>query len=139
MQYSMQTWLEPVNIEKENKQMDKINDSTNDIYYIDKATAMQYCANDEELYNEILEIYISDNKLSELREHYSAKNYKALAITAHTIKSTSKNIGAVNMSELALGMEMAAKKEDINYIDEHIDELEKVYSNLLDKLIKNIM
>ena len=72
-----------------------------------------------EVYNEILTIYVNDceKRLIDLETHYSENDIKALAICVHALKSSSANIGAVDVSLLASELEAAGKSDDVNYID----------------------
>ncbi len=55
------------------------------------------------------------------------KNYR---IQVHALKSTSLIIGALKFSEFAKKLEIAAKEENINYIEENHEELMKSYKKL---------
>ena len=55
----------------------------------------------------------------------------------HALKSNSKGIGANEVSELALGLEMAGKENRIEYIMEHHSQLMERHDALLDALASN--
>ena len=44
------------------------------------------------------------------------------------MKSTGRMIGAKELSEMALKLEMAGKEENVEYIDEHVNELFEKYA-----------
>ena len=50
------------------------------------------------------------------------------------VKSTSKMIGAVNLSEIALSLEMAAGKEDVATIDASHDKMCKLYEDVVKEI-----
>lgn len=56
-------------------------------------------------------------------------NYRILS---HEIKGTSMSIGAQLLSEHAKGLEMAAKRNDWEYISERHGEVMEEYAALLD-------
>ena len=58
----------------------------------------------------------------------------AYTIQAHSIKSTSKMIGAMDLSEEALKLEKAAKEKKENYIFDNHDHVMSVYEVLKEKI-----
>ena len=79
---------------------------------IDTAAGLHYCNQDEEFYYSLLLQYAGDmeKKLSLLEQYRTEKNYPDYAIHIHSIKSTSKMIGATELSEEARELELAAKE-----------------------------
>lgn len=101
---------------------------------IDKNIGLKYCGSNEELYKEIVESYCTEGrkykeKLITYIENDDMQNY---AIIAHTLKSTSLNIGAKRFSEFAKEHEFAAKQNDNEKIKKSFDNflihLDKVIS-----------
>ena len=72
-------------------------------------------------------------------EYYknSNKNYKNngdmpnYAILVHSIKSDSKYLGFTYLAELALDHEMKSKENDVNYVNEHYNELEEEVNRII--------
>ncbi len=64
------------------------------------------------------------------------RDWKNLKILVHSLKSTSRVIGAVHISILAQAMEEAAAGEAGSYVDENIEELLEEYTQLCEKLKK---
>ncbi len=100
---------------------------------IDKNMGLKYCGSSEELYNEIVESYCTEGrkyreKLITYVENDDMQNY---AIIAHTLKSTSLNIGAKRFSEFAKEHEFASKQNDKAKIKESFDD----FLTHLDKVI----
>ncbi len=85
-----------------------------DVTVLDKEGALKYCMGDEEFYEKLLDEYASgrQEKLAELGRLYEEPDRKDYMIRVHSIKSTSKMIGAVRLSEKAFELEMAAKNGD---------------------------
>ncbi|MBP0960398.1 MAG: response regulator, partial [Oscillospiraceae bacterium] len=120
---------------EEEKSDDSLSDITDsDTNEIDKNIGLKYCGSNEELYNEIVESYCTEGrkyreKLITCIENDDMQNY---AIIAHTLKSTSLNIGAKRFSDFAKEHELAAKQNDNEKIKESFDDfliqLDKVIS-----------
>lgn len=72
---------------------------------------LAYCAEDEEFYGEMIEEYIAekDGRAKELAESFDQGDWDRYRIAAHSVKSTSRMIGADELSETAREMEQAAK------------------------------
>jgi signal transduction histidine kinase/DNA-binding NarL/FixJ family response regulator/HPt (histidine-containing phosphotransfer) domain-containing protein len=106
--------------------------------FLDTATGMQYSGDSEELYREILEAYLVNDKLAVLQETYVSEDWKNYEIIVHAMKSTSLTIGAVKLSELCRELEMAAKRNDSGYIREHHAQMQHQYEELVLNL-KNVL
>jgi len=79
---------------------------------IDTDEGLAYCADDPEFFEEMLDEYAAEaaGRLEELEESCQEGNWSQYGILAHTVKSTSRMIGAKEFSEKAREMEMAAKE-----------------------------
>ena len=90
------------------------------------------------MYKELVDEYIndSDRKTSVLNESRSTGDWKNYAITAHALKSSSKMIGAMELSETARRMEKAADVGDTAAIDKEHDSMLDLYSAVVDTLKK---
>lgn len=77
---------------------------------IDTQTGLRYCQNDEALYETLLNEYAqgADEKSRGLQEYYDARDWKNYAVLVHSLKSSSRMIGAVSLSEMAAKLETAA-------------------------------
>ena len=89
-----------------------------------------------EYYNEILSIYVADskNRLAEIEAYHKEGNTKALTICIHALKSASANIGADDLSNMAMELETAGKNMDVDYIDANL----RHFTNALTYLMGNI-
>ena len=81
---------------------------------IDPETGLQYCQNDTDFYRSILAEYAqSEAENAEiLQKDFASEDWNGYAIRVHALKSTSRMIGAVSLSELAARLEAAANSED---------------------------
>lgn len=95
---------------------------------------------DIEMYNETLEDFLTEQEtripeLKEYKENGDAENY---AILAHAMKSDSKYLGFTNLIELSYAHELKGKENDMNYINEHFDEL-MMEVNRIDSICKQYL
>ena len=67
-----------------------------------------------------------------MKETLANDDLAGYAIQVHSIKSTSKMIGATELSESARELEMAAKNGNRSYVDDNHDNMLKAYEKLLD-------
>ena len=78
---------------------------------IDADTGLQYSQRDEELYNTLLKQYVTEApaKQSGMDKYFESKDSKNYEILVHALKSTSRMIGASELSEKAKALEGYAK------------------------------
>ena len=82
--------------------------------FLDTKNALLYCANSQEFYREMLETFVKENRMGMIQRYFSQEDWKNYAVQVHALKGTARTIGAAELSERALDLEMAAKREDIN-------------------------
>ncbi len=80
---------------------------------------------DIETYNEILDDFYNSIdeevlKISSFKENGDMPNY---AISVHAMKSNARSFGFNKLGEMAYNHEMASKANDINFVNEHFNEL----------------
>lgn len=102
--------------------------------FLDTATALGYCLNNEQLYLKILHSYIESELYDVLNALYETEDWKDYQIQIHALKSTSLSIGAQALSEAARQLEMAVKENNISYVKEHHKACMEAYRSLLSKL-----
>ena len=102
--------------------------------FLDTKTGMMYCAENEEFYREMLLTYLNHNKYGDIHAFYELQDWNNYRILVHAVKSTSLSIGAVELSEAAKQLELAAKEENRYYIESHHGEVMKQYRDILDRL-----
>ena len=104
---------------------------------LDTANGIAYCG-DEEDYIYALELFcesVSD-KSTELNNHFNNKDTEAFGVLIHSLKSTSKSIGASELSEKAAKLEQAADKNDRDYIEENTTDFIEEYRKLAGQIGK---
>lgn len=89
------------------------------------------------LYKEVLEMYYKET--SRLRKDIKLlidNDMGLFIVNIHSIKGSSRNIGALELAELAEELELAARTEDIGYIKRRIDKCIEVIDMVLDNIDK---
>ena len=102
---------------------------------IDKETALLYCGSVED-FRELAEVYCESGRTyaADLQNAFNDMDLKHYALLSHTVKSTSKTLGALALSDMALAQEMAAKEEREDDVRKQHEEFHKEYSRVLDML-----
>ncbi len=96
---------------------------------IDVTEGLRNCGS-EDSYLSILKVYYESVGLTEenITNAYESQNYKDYTSYVHSLKSTSRTIGAKELSKLAEKMEAAGNANDIDTINEYQSELMNMYS-----------
>ncbi|MBR5916865.1 MAG: response regulator, partial [Lachnospiraceae bacterium] len=124
----------------EAKQVEKpaeaVSESTFESKLIDKKVGVGYCNGDEEFYETLLSEYVSESndKARLIKETYANKDWNNYGVYVHSLKSTSKMIGATELSEIAAELEAAAGKEDVATIDAKQDKMCSLYEDVLKEI-----
>ena len=100
---------------------------------INPEAGMRFCQDDEAFYRSILLDYAqgSDEKIKNLSDYYAAEDWTNYAICVHALKSTSKTIGATDLSEIAQRLEKAANEGDVETIRAGHNEIMEKYKSTL--------
>ena len=87
-------------------------------------------------YNKVLVVYVADSqqRLNQLAKLHTEGDLKSLAICVHALMGSSTNVGAEEVLNMAAGLEMAAKVNDADYIDESLPRFTRVLSLLLENI-----
>ena len=103
---------------------------------IDKKVGLGYCNGDKEFYETLLSEYVSESKDKAhlIKETYDNKDWNNYGVYVHSLKSTSKMIGATALSEIAAELEAAAGKEDVATIDAKQDKMCSLYEDVLKEI-----
>ena len=104
------------------------------IDFLDTAAGMDYCAGDKDFYLEMLKEFIEANRMGEMQSYFNTDDWENYRIQVHAVKSTAKSIGAEELSEKALYLEMAAKEKRIMDIRHRHGDCMMSYGKLLDQL-----
>ena len=107
---------------------------------INKADGMRFCGNDEEMYRSILEAYVSESKekSENLKATFASKDMENYEVFVHSLKSTSKTIGAMNLYTLAAKSEAAAKEKDEKTVEKNHETIMEMYSEIVEAIRKNL-
>lgn len=132
---------------KDDISKDDINNKENKYMTIDTAreiglnvdSALVFAYGDEDFYLELLTDYAKEasDRCAELTSYLEQGNLKDYEILVHSIKSSSKTVGADDLSELARDLEMAAKNGDLDYVRQHHDALVSGSEELTVRIIGN--
>lgn len=79
---------------------------------IDKSVGMEYCMDDEDFYKEVLQTYIEESSehKAELEQALAEGDIQNYTVKIHSVKSTSKMVGAMSFADKAYALEMAGKE-----------------------------
>ena len=97
---------------------------------------INYCGGDEDFYIEIVRDYAdaTEEKIQELDGFLKADNLKDYKILVHSVKSSSKTIGAMELFDKARALEQAAASEDREYLDGNHEAVMKEYREFAENL-----
>ena len=104
---------------------------------LDVEEALTYCAGDEDLYVDVIHDYADGaaEKIDSLNGFLKDDNLKDYKILIHSVKSSSKTIGAMELFEKARELEMAAADENREYIDANHEAVMEEYRELAEKIL----
>ena len=105
---------------------------------VDIDTGLKNCGGQMETYMQVLEITLRHGweQVKQLRLLQEQKNYKDYTIKVHAMKSTTANIGAMDISEMAKSQEMMGKEGNYEQIDQEMPGLLEKYEELLEHIDK---
>ena len=80
---------------------------------------------DVDTYNELLDDFFDsiDEELQNIDNYKNAGDMPNYAILVHAMKSNSRSFGFMETGEICYNHEMASKPTDINFVNEHYNEL----------------
>ncbi|MBR5090931.1 MAG: response regulator, partial [Ruminiclostridium sp.] len=105
---------------------------------IDTDMGLDYCLSDGEFYKSLLMQFAdeSDEKRGKMIKCFEEKDYENYKILVHALKSTSKMIGDIELSEKAKALEYAAKENRPEYIIENHESVMNEYRMLTDGIYR---
>lgn len=108
----------------------------NTLEEVEVQTGINNCGGSLEDYLKVLKIAwdYGGRQLEELKILQKQQNYEDYTIKVHSMKSTAMNMGAIELSDKAKAQEMAGRKGDYAYIDEHVETFIQEYQTLLEKI-----
>ena len=85
---------------------------------VDTEAGLKYCVGDKDFYKSLLIQYSTESgdKIASMKKCYKLKDWHNYEILVHALKSTSKMIGVIDLSEKAKALEKAAKENEENFI-----------------------
>ena len=120
----------------------KNNETKYDINYlkennVDVDSSIQLLG-DVNTYNTTVSAYLDDveSRWERIVKYKDAIDMTNYAIEVHSLKSSSKYVGLIKLSEIAYQHELKSKENDIGYINDHFSELESEYLKDIE-IIKN--
>lgn len=103
---------------------------------IDVPSAVESAEGSKETFRFLLQSFqdnASKNK-NDIISSYEAEDYTNYTIYVHALKSTSKMIGALTLSEKARLLELAGKEGKIDYIKESHDEVMTLFDQVMEEI-----
>lgn len=99
---------------------------------IDVNAGLTYCQNDEEMYESVLAEYVSEKgeKLTNLSKYFAEENWKEYTVFVHSLKSSSKLIGATDLSKSAAALEAASNEGNSEYIKNNHEKTVAEYDRI---------
>ena len=100
---------------------------------IDTEKGLFYSQGMEDLYQTLLKEYEQgyDERKDGIRKYYNEQDLENYATLVHALKSTSRTIGAVNVSEKAAALEKAADEGDMRAVTAGHDDLLAQYESVV--------
>lgn len=116
----------------------EIKEALGDSDLIDHSLGMEYSAGDEELYKEIMQVYLEGGmeKISQLQNYFDLEDWENYIILIHSVKSNSLGIGASLLSDMAKKLEYAAKNGDYVIVKENHKKAMICYEKVLQEVEK---
>lgn len=102
--------------------------------FLNTAVGLEYCADDEDIYREVLEGYVEEDRRSELEALLAKEDWAEYRVIVHAIKSTSLTIGAEELSAKAKALELAAADGDGSFVKANHQEMMNMYTDILTKI-----
>ena len=99
---------------------------------IDTAVGLEYAGNDAELYREVLTDYADciEEQAQSIEQALAAEDIETFTIEIHSLKSVSRSIGALELSDRAKELEEHGKRREWRPIMEKIHDLMSAYRML---------
>lgn len=105
---------------------------------LDTKVGMSYCMDMEDLYVEVLEEFVAEDRTEEIKQFFEEKNWERYRISVHSVKSSSLTIGATDLYEIAKMIEEPLKDMDFGPALDLNDMFMEKYQYILDMLRKEL-
>lgn len=100
--------------------------------HIDHEKGLTYCGGSEDFLKEIISMYAADDKRTEIQKAFDEKDWDSYRILVHTVKSTSRTIGAMELGDEAQELENVVKELDVDMICKMHESVMASYSAVLE-------
>ncbi|MBQ9608098.1 MAG: PocR ligand-binding domain-containing protein [Lachnospiraceae bacterium] len=131
---TVKKWLPPEKIQKlsdedtAGKSTDKEASKEIVIGDLEIAEAIRMLGNEKIYWNVLKEYHrMIPSKAKSIQEHFDTEDWNLYTIEVHALKSSSRQIGAIELSNMAAKLEKAGKENDIEYIRANNDAVLKKY------------
>ena len=102
---------------------------------LDTATALKFLRTEKLFWAVLKDYYLAiPRKAKLIKELETKEEWKAYTVEVHALKSASKQVGAMELSEKALILEKAGNEQNGKLIHECTDELISLYTSYIDIL-----
>lgn len=81
----------------------------------------------------------SEKRVQKLREAHTTKDYRRYITLAHSLKSATATLGAMEISDMAREQETAGKEGRYEFIDENVDEMLYNYEAFMNRVRKYVL
>lgn len=106
------------------------------IDFLNTELGLSFYGGDVDFYLEIVEAVLEADYSNKIQNYYEMEDWHNYQILVHSLKSSSKSIGAEDLSTKALALEGAAKTGDIAFIHENHEDFMQTYLILLSNIRK---
>ncbi len=107
-----------------------------ELFMIDRAVGLSYCADCEEVYQEVLQEYCDQapEYLEKLAQYVQEQNWADYRVIVHAIKGTSLTIGAENFSKKAKELEFAAADAEAEFLNAETEGFLENYKKFVEMI-----
>ncbi len=112
---------------KEEEKRTKLQELAKKIPQLNEELGVSSCANDEELYLEVLQGFATNPALRQLGVLLKREQWINYQVGVHALKSTAETLGLPDLGKHAALLETAAYNSDTEYIYAHHEEVMKEY------------
>ncbi len=96
---------------------------------------LEFCGSAPAFFKFLTRFYNSiDSKAKEIEDAYNIEDYDFYTIKVHALKSTSRIIGANELSDLALSLEEAGEDKNLDFITDNTDRLLQMFRSYKERL-----
>ncbi len=109
-------------------------DALHKMGFLDTRAGLAYCCENVDFYLDIVRTYLSEDKSADILRCRENGDTEGFRILVHALKSTSRTIGAAELSAQAERLEAAARGGDEEYLAHNTARVVEAYRGLLKRL-----